>query len=205
MNRSDIGLSVKLSRNQQILIEDYLSDGYKRVKQCIFKVYKRKLSVTEMEDCIGVAHEALIKAAKNYRSDKGMKFSSFASLNIKSSLKTQFTYENRDKRFINKIAESLDKPIDGTETLFLIDILKGINDVNIDTFEQSIRILKYLQGISIKEKKVLYLLWNGYTKSEIKEKYGYTTKQMSEIMLSLRKHDIVKILTRSENYAESCG
>lgn len=185
-----------LTEWQQQLITDYLSDGYKRVKQCIYVTMRRTLTYSEMEDYIEVAHEALCKAAKRYKEDKGMTFSSFANMTIQSSLKSQLTFENRLVRIINKIAESLDAPVDDTEKLFLKDIAIGCDDVEI--YEVSERIIRYLRTLSQNEKDVLYLRWQGHSYSYITKEFGYTAKKMRKILISLQDHDKIKILKRSE-------
>ena len=129
-----------LTVEQQALIEGYLSDNYVKVKKCIHIVLKRKISAHDMEDYIGIAHLALIKAARRFRPDRKMTFTSFANMNICSAIKTELTRENRDCRQFNKTAQSLEAPVKNDDNLRIMDILVGDGEINI---EETHRIRQY--------------------------------------------------------------
>lgn len=181
-----------LTDGQKQLIEDYLSDNYKRCRQAIIVTVKRQLSPEEWEDYINAAHFALVKAARNYKPDKGTSFATFASMNIKSATKSQIVYDNRNKRKINKQSRSLEEPIG--EGLYLKDVLIGVEDID---FHEYTRINKYLKTLSNDAKKVLMLRLQGYKYIEISEKLGFDRYYMKELLLSLQKYERVSILRRS--------
>ena len=187
-----------LTKEQQRLIEDYLSDGMKRYKQAIAVTVKRKLSSAEWDDYIENAYFALIKAARNYKLDKGTKFSTYASMNVRTATISKIRHENTYQYLFDKLAKSLDEPISPTEELFLKDIVVGCDGINIEVFQESKRIMQYLQKLSEKQKQVLYLRQQGKSYLEIRDKLGYNTRQMKEILVALQDHDKTKILRRSE-------
>lgn len=193
MRKKESSGQLPLTTEQQQLITDYLSDNYKRVKQSIYVVMKRKLTSQEVEECIGVAHEALCKAAARYRNDRKMKFSSFANMTIQSSLKTYLTYENRDKRVVNKKAYSLDSMMGDDEDICLKDLLIGESGIDIQEYD---RINRYLKTISNDAKKVLSMRLQGHPYIYISNTLGFDKKYMRELLLSMQKYEKTQILRR---------
>ena len=180
----------KLTLEQNTLIDEYLSDGYKRAKSAICKVIKRRISWQEFDDKYrGVVDEAMVKAGLRYKPNKGMKFSSFAHMTIKSCMKTALRDENRDCRILNKTAESMDKP-QGEDGLYLKDILVGVSDVALQDYE---RIKRYINTLPEDAKKVLFLRLKGYEWLEIRNRLGYSCKDMKEIMLTMQKYERIRI------------
>lgn len=185
-----------LTKEQQALIEDYLSDGGKRCKQAIAVQVRRKLSSAEWDDYIENAYFALIKAARNYKPYKGTKFATYASMNVRTATVSRIRHENTYQYIFDKLARSLDEPISETENMFLKDIIAGYEDVTSEVYQESERIMRYLQKLSEKEKKVLYLRQQGKTYMEIRNKLGYSASQMKEILVALQDHDKTKLLRR---------
>lgn len=185
-----------LTREQQVLIEEYLSDGGKRCKQAIAVQVRRKLSSAEWDDYIENAYFALIKAARNYKSYKGTKFSTYASMNIRTATVSRIRHENTYQYIFDKLTRSLDEPISETENMFLKDIIDGYEDVTLEVYKESERIMRYLQKLSEKEKQVLYLRQQGKSYMEIRNKLGYNVKQMKDILMALQDHDKTKLLRR---------
>lgn len=185
-----------LTKEQQALIEDYLSDGGKRCKQAIAVQVRRKLSSAEWDDYIENAYFALIKAARNYKPHKGTKFATYASMNIRTATVSRIRHENTYQYIFDKLTRSLDEPISETENMFLKDIVAGYEDVTFDIYQESERIMRYLQKLSEKEKQVLYLRQQGKSYMEIRNKLCYNAKQMKDILMALQDHDKTKLLRR---------
>lgn len=185
-----------LTKEQQALIEDYLSDGGKRCKQAIAVQVRRKLSLAEWDDYIENAYFALIKAARNYKPYKGTRFSTYASMNIRTATVSRIRHENTYQYIFDKLTRSLDEPISETENLFLKDIIAGYEDITFEVYQESERIMRYLQKLSEKEKQVLYLRQQGKSYMDIRKQFGYTAKQMKEILMAIQDHDKTKILRR---------
>ena len=180
-----------LTAEQQALVEGYLSDNYAKAKKCIHIVLKRRVSSQNMEDYMGIAHLALIKAARRFRPDKRMTFTSFANMNICSAIKTELTRENRDCRQFNKTAQSLEAPVKNDDNLRIMDIIVGDSEINI---EETHRIQQYLNTLPEDAKKVLSLRCEGYDYIKIRDNMGYTTKQMKDVLMKIQKPERVNIL-----------
>ena len=180
-----------LTAEQKALVEQYLSDGYKRVKQCIRTTLRRKVSPQEMDDYIGIAHLALMKAAACFNPNKRMSFMSFANLNICSAIKTELTRQNRDGRLTDKRAQSLEAPIGENEDMRIMDILSCNGEI---TVREKRLIQQYLATLPEKAKTVLRLRINGLDYLTIRKKLGYDTKQMKDVLLALQKYERASIL-----------
>ena len=178
-----------LTKEQQRLIDDYLSDNYKKVKQCIHITVRRPLSVEELEDYIEIAHLALVKAAKRYNANKNVKFSTFAGMNITSAIKTYMTHENRQCRKGNKNTKSYDE-ID-ENGLSLKELLTDGKEINIQEYN---RINKYVATLSKDAKKVLFLLLQGQPLHKLRDKTGFDTRYLRELLLQLQNEERVNIL-----------
>ena len=180
-----------LTAEQKALVECYLSDNYAKVKKCVYIVLKRRVSAQDLEDYIGIAHLALIKAARRFRPDKKMSFTSFANMNICSAIKTELTRENRECRQFNKTAQSLEAPVKDDGSLRIMDILVGDGEVNI---EENHRIQQYLNTLPEDAKKVLSLRLRGYDYIEIRDRMGYVTEQMKDVLMKLQKPERLNII-----------
>lgn len=167
----------KLNDYQNSLIEEYLKDGYKKLDTCIYVVTKTLSSHDLYDDFCGVAEEGLIKAARRYDPDKNIKFNTFATMTVKSALKTYLTYVNRKKRKSEVPNISLDAPLGDDDDLLLSEKIADDYD-----FEEKIiienyidKILKEMNGF---EKNVTKLMMNGYTDDEIAKRLRRTTKEV---------------------------
>lgn len=183
---------VPLTDEQRALIEKYLKDnGWDKIKTCIRKTLRKNPSPQEMEDYLGVAHEALIKAAKRFRKDKSMQFSTFVFINVSSSIKTYLTHKRRKKRIINENIQSLNGVND--EGLCLGDILIGDDDV---ALKEDARIKEYMRTLPVDAQRVLELRIKGYTDTDISYKLSLDGKYIKELSKMMKSYDRVKILRR---------
>ena len=148
-----------LTAQQQELINDYLDTdktmmipNYAPVKRAIRSVIRRHISPQEMEDYIGIAHLALMKAAACFNPNQKMSFASFATLNICSAIKTELTRQNRQCRRGEKTTRSLEASISECGELCLMELLIGAADIS---FQEYDRIKCYLDTQSNEAKHVL--------------------------------------------------
>lgn len=180
-----------LTPQQQSLIEDYLSDSYKRVKQCISLTLHRPVTSEEFEEYIGIADMALVKAASSFNPHKRMSFTSFANLNISSAIKTELTRQNRQCRIGDKTAKSLDDTVDEDENIRIIDTLSSDGEI---TVRETQNIKRYLSTLSADAKTVLRLRLYGYDVFAIRKRTGFTPKQIQNALSALQKYERVSIL-----------
>lgn len=184
------------------LIEDYLSDNYLKAKRCVCKTLKVDyIDDVDFDEYRGVVDEALIKAAKKYDPSKGVKFDSFAYLNIASSIKTMMTYNNRICRLANHRIVSLDTVIDQDGNICLKDTIVGMEGIVLEdeTGGESDRVKAYFSVLSNSAAVMLKYLLRGYSWNELEIKFNLTKQKRKKIEEELSKKEYVDILRHTAN------
>lgn len=188
-----------LTKEQQALIEDYLSDGYKQCKGAIGEVVKRKLSSEEWEDFIGAAHLGIAKAARNYHFGEGTTFSTFASMNIKSSVMDFLSYENRSCRK----EESPSLRLDGSMSESNNELSEIIGEID-EAINKDMEDKDFLKGLfklmNPFEQEVTKLLMYNYTVPEICRILNCTSKHVEAVKTCTYQR--VDIISEVRNYIE---
>lgn len=167
----------KLNDYQNGLIENYLSDDYKKLNTCIYEVTKVLSSSEKYDDFCGAAEEGLIKAAKRYDPKKNIKFNTFATMTVKNALKTYLTWTNRKKRKSETPDLSLDAPLGEDDDLLLAEKIADNYD-----FEKRIVVENYIgkifKELNSFERKVTKLMMDGYTDDEIAQRLNREPKEI---------------------------
>lgn len=180
-----------LTQYQKELIDEYYQQyGYNHIKHCISKVFKRQLEGAVLDDYIGVAEEAICKAALRYKGDKGAKFATFAEMHIVSQLKTVIRDKNRMKRIPESNIDSLDRVVDPETKSTLGDIIEYIESDKEDNF---IGTYEYLKRLNTKQCIIVILRLLGADFSEI---YKLMDMPVSQVK------SLIKRMTSYENRSE---
>lgn len=137
----------KLTKHQVDLINEYYKQyEYNHIKSCISKVFKRQLDNAILDDYIGMADEAICKAATKYDESKGTKFVTFAEMHIISRLKSAIRNQNRKKREHENNMDSLDRVIDNDTKTTLGEVIEFIELDKDDNFLSAYAYLKRLNA-----------------------------------------------------------
>lgn len=185
----------KLTMCQQELISDYLSDNYAKVKWCIHSTIKRSIPAEQFEDYIGVAELALIKAARRFKPERGTKFSTFASMNIRSAIKTRLTYENRHRRLADKTAISLESKV--ADGLRVMDLISDNTTMEVQEYE---RIQNYLDRLPKMSKMILAYRLVGFKDKEIAEELKLDNERFKYFVHLTQKYENTKWLRKEEQH-----
>lgn len=180
----------RLTDEQQKLVDDYMkTNGEKFIHVLIYQNSNGRTSEDEKEELIGEAHLALMKAAKRFDNSKSS-FSTYAACVIKSQLKSWYRDQNRLCRIINKMSISLDD----TDENDMAYVDKIASKDSFDDISDSVQ--KYINTLNREGYAAVQLIMKGYTLKEIQNKWGYTAKQMSNLLDHLRKNERVRLLWR---------
>lgn len=158
---------IKMTKEQNDLILNYIADNYNRARWCVTSVIKHNPNSQEWDDYLGIVHEALIKAARTYKLNKNMTFISYADMNIKCQIKTKITRDNRKKRKAVNGEVSLSDSLKSEEGLTYEDLC-GAYDVGYD--ETTDVVQNVLKKMNKFEREVTKLLMYDYTTKEICKK-----------------------------------
>lgn len=162
MLKKELRMMRELTDEQRKLIDDYIveQNGYKRIKALICQTLKYIPVEADMEDWVGVAHTALVKAACTYK-EGSCNFATYAHLNIASKIKDTLSQYSRKKRGGDVITVSLDAPV--CENLTIEDVVTdGINEISFDNI-----IDEFLSYFNNREQTVLRYLIDGYSRDEV--------------------------------------
>lgn len=172
----------------------------KAMTRGILKRFNEPISEADLDDFYSMANLTLWRASNTYRPTFDVSFNTFLNVCLDKSVKAEIRNRHRIKRYINRIALSADAPTseDGNRTL--LDSIAS----DFDTFEMAMieqgwkafseRVQIYLSRLSAQEKKILFLLMNGYKAKEIRDILNLTYTAYNIELEYMRNYDIVKIL-----------
>lgn len=137
-------------------------------EKLVFYVYN-KLTPTDFvinnkDDLIQEGYIGLLKAQKNYNPDKGIKFSTYATMCIRNEMLLYMRQIKKDKRNI-----SLNSILDEENQLELVDVLS--ENSNFDN-KMMIDFIFNSKELDEKEQKVLKKLYIGYKQIELKKEFN---------------------------------
>ena len=180
----------RLTERQTRLINEYYKQcGYKHIKYCISKVFKRQIDGAVLDDYIGIAEEAVCKAASKYDEEKGTKFITFVEMHITSALKTAIRNQNRKKREHENNMDSLDRIVDEDSKTTLGEIIEFIE---VDKEDNFLSAYAYLKGLNAKQCIIVILRLLGADYSDI---YN---------VMDMPKSQIKGLVKRMTNYENKC-
>ncbi len=145
----------------------------------------------ETEDLYQEGMIGLFKAIRDFETDKGAVFSTFATLCVKNQIKTAVTTANRKKhqplnQYIS-IYSSLDEYGVDNETLFIDDGVKTNPEKRILAIENQNELIKtILDNLSKMEIKVLNYYLNGLSYDEIGERINKSNKSVNNALQRIR-------------------
>lgn len=205
-----------LTDEQQEVIETYFSDEMRKLKKICNPILFRK-NVPQMyyEDLYAVASDTLIESLKSFDGSKSS-FSTFLIGNINRSF-YDWTRDNTTRLCRNNIETdkngkiirdengkvsiipnvSLDAPIeDGIDLRERVASDFNIEDKLLEEMEvlQGDKISKYMKRLSNRQRKIVLLLSDGYTKEEIAKLLHINRKKLNEDMSSIMAYENIRIL-----------
>lgn len=193
-----------IQKNQ--LLNEYCVNEMKKLKQvCYHKI--RKIcgdSNTNEDDLYSIALDVLRDSAERYDSAKECSFKTFLNHNIQKKFDTYIRDMNRDKRKCPVKMEYLDAPADET-----VDLCERVaSDFNIENelseksyFSYNERIVKFLEVLSDRQRKIAELIMQGYAPAEIRQKLKITEKQYTDALKDMKSFEKSRIL-KQVNYIE---
>lgn len=169
----------KLNDQQRKIIEE----NYKLIPYFYQKSFA---SMLEYEEYLGLAHEAICKAVRNYKPEKGT-FSTLYFWQLRSRISHYFRVSNYQKRKINKETISLDTPLRDFPELTLASVLSDTNDI-LDPILEMERWKEKIKKQPEKRQKIIFLRLIGYEQKEIAEKLNISRQAVSSQLMAFKKY-----------------
>lgn len=189
-----------LEQTEQIeeLLENYYSNNARKLHKMIDSILLRfgGNSNKDMDDFYSLANEVFTDILKRY--DISRSFDGFLYSCLLNNIKGEISRRNRIKRTADRIAISLDAPIDDESGLTLAEIISSDFDMDREIFKEtdtySKKMSKYLDRLSERQKEILGLTIAGYNPHEIQKALHMTEKEYFENKLAIHAYRNVSVL-----------
>lgn len=156
------------------------------------------LSEKDRHDFYSIANEILWDVSRKW--DKVREFRPLLYKSLEKRFESEIRRRNTQKRNKDKEALSLEAQVmeDGSELRELIasnmSIEEELQKSGVNNVFTSEGITKYIDGLSGKQKQLLYLQMDGFTTAEIKEKMELSNKDFQSLKDSLKDYERLSLL-----------
>lgn len=179
-------------------MERYCDNEMKELKKICYPMLIKigGISNKDYDDFYSVALDALADSVVRYDETKKCKFKTFLVGNIRRKFNTEIRDRNRNKRIPSKKIESMNNLVteDGMRLEETIPSDFDIYEVVFgDNFEGT-KIERYLDKLSIVQRKIVSLLSEGYKSNEIKELLHISSKEYQNNLDAIQAYENVRIL-----------
>lgn len=186
--------------DQEAIFNFYCDNEMRELKKICYPMFKQigGLSPKDYDDLYSIALDTFTSSVLKFNQDKNCKFRTYLIGNLNRKFGTFVRDRNRLKRIPSKMIESLSDLVteDGME-------LSEIIPSGFDTFEEAFGtnfegtyIEEYLRRLSIKQREIVNLLFNGYKPKEIREKLHMSDKEYKEHFCIISAYENIRILER---------
>lgn len=182
-----------------VCLEEYCDNEMKKLKQICYPILIQigGISEKDYDDFYSIALDVLMNSAKRYKESDNCQFSTFLIGNIKRKFKTEVRDRNRNKRIPVKKIQSLDGLV-SDDGISLSEIIPS----DFDIFEEACikngwrenKIEKYLNKLSVLQRKIVSLLSEGYKAKEIRELLHMSEKDYSQNLAVIQAYENVREL-----------
>lgn len=183
----------------EVILEEYCDNEMRKLKQLCYPILVQigGISEKDYDDFYSIALDALADSALRYDESKNCQFKTFLIGNIKRKFSTEVRDRNRNKRIPAKKIQSFDSLV-SEEGIPLCEIIPS----NIDIFDEvcecngwkETKIERYMNKLSVIQKKIVLLLSDGYKANEIKEILHITEKEYLRNMAAIQAYENVREL-----------
>lgn len=182
----------------RIILDGYCENEMSKLKQICYPIMTKigGISKKDYDDFYSIALEALTDSVLRYDDSKKCQFRTFLTGNIERKFKTEIRDRNRYKRIPSKQIDSISYLVteDGLE-------LSEVIPSDFDTFEiacQSLikgtKIERYLNRLSITQRKIVSLLSDGYKAKEIIKLLNMSNREYQNNLQAIQAYENVRVL-----------
>ena len=182
----------------EYIISTYYENDAKKLQHLSDKVLRKlKLFDVDKDEFYSLADEIFFNAIRSY--DGKSDFDGFVYSCLLNKFKSYLTRSNRVKRKADKLAISIETPIDEDGVSTIGDILRDKRTVESEFFEEneetfSPEMMKYLSRLSPLQREVLHLISIGYKPSEIIEELHIDKKIYEDCYQAIHSYRNIEIL-----------
>ena len=182
----------------EVILEEYCGNEMRKLKQLCYPILIKigGISEKDYDDFYSIALDALADSVLRYDKSRNCQFKTFLVGNIKRKFNTEVRDRNRAKRIPAKQIDSFSNLVteDGLELSELIAS-------DFDTYEEAFgddlngkKIERYLDKLSVVQRKIVSLLSEGYKPNEIRELLHMSSKDYAQNLAAIQAYENVRIL-----------
>ena len=175
-------------------VDYYCKDNHKELIRITNGIILKNfgwLSQMHYDDFYSIAGEVLWNCVENFDESKGAQFETYLINCLIRKFKTRITYMNRKRRSNGIQNASLEALIEENSPTIMNLIASQYGNNN---EEYSEKMLRYLNRLSSLQKKVLFLIAEGYTIDEIKINLNITSSEIANICSAIHSYRNVSLL-----------
>lgn len=184
------------------ILNMYYENNAKKLHNLVDKILSKfgGLSNKDTDDFYSLANEVFSDVIVRY--DGKQSFDGFLYACLVNKIKSEITRRNRQKRQADRMAISIDTPIDGTgdNSTTLRDIIPDNSfDMDLelenstDTYQDE-KIEKYLSSLPKTQRQIVEMKMNDIPNPQIKSKLNLTDKQYSKLVEELKSFNNVRTI-----------
>ena len=183
---------------QKQIIDAYYADNAKNLHKVVDKILFRfgGLSNKDLDDFYSLANEVFVDVMKRY--DDTQSFDGFLYSCLSNKIMSEMTRRNREKRKADRMSVSLDAPVKEEDGCSLEDLLADSFDLEKEVFGEidslTVKLERYLERLSRRQKEVLKLLSDCYMAAEIQKMLHMSKKEYADALDGIRCYENIKIL-----------
>ena len=136
------------------------------------------------DDVYALASDVLMMCANQFDSTKGAQFESFLTGCVMRKFKTRVTYMNRKRRNNGNADVSLEKFIEENGDI----LIKETSEGNL-TEELSVKVQKYLDGLTNTQRQVATMIMEDYGFDDIKTRLHLSDRRFEAILKRLKAEE----------------
>lgn len=182
------------------ILNTYYADNAKKLHRTVDKILLKfgGLSNKDLDDFYSLANEVFVDVIKRY--DYKQSFDGFLYTCLSNKIMSEITKRNREKRKADRMSIPIDTPIGDDNSCTIGDIIADDFTVEKELFEKYKReewrkeVKEYLNSLSPLQRKIVLLLSNNDTPTEICEELHITIKHFQNSMKRILSDERIKPL-----------
>lgn len=188
---------IRFGQMEQIL-NSYYADNARKLRRVVDRILFKfgGLSYKDRDDFYSLANEVFADVLRRY--DDSKSFDGFLYSCLKNKIMTEMTRRNREKRKADRMAVSIDAPLGDEDGNTLGELIADSFNMEAEIFGEvdmlALKLERYMERLSRRQKKVLELLAFCYRVEEIRRMLHMTQREYEDALECIRSYENIKIL-----------
>lgn len=188
---------IRFGQMEQIL-NSYYADNARKLLRVVDRILFKfgGLSYKDRDDFYSLANEVFADVLRRY--DDSKSFDGFLYSCLSNKIMTEMTRRNRQKRQADRMAVSIDAPLGDEDGNTLGELIADSFNMEAEIFGEvdmlALKLERYMERLSRRQKKVLELLAFCYRVEEIRRMLHMTQREYEDALGCIRSYENIKIL-----------